>query len=73
MVGRWVLTVVIGGTLMTIIIKRRNPIWTATIGYPSEIMDTNGAIKMATKAIPQEGIMLGSIVYSPIVSAIWSA
>ena len=39
------------GMLMTIIIKGRNPIWTITKGHPSDTMATNGAIKMATKAI----------------------
>ena len=63
---------VIGNTLMTIIIKRRNPIWTITIGHPSETMATNVAIKMATKAISQEGLRPGSMKSSLIVSAIWS-
>ena len=41
--------------------KRRNPTWTAAIGHPPETMDTNRAIKMATKAISQEGLMPGSM------------
>ena len=72
-VGRWVLTIVIGGMLMTIIIKRGNPIWAITIGHPSDTMATNSKLKMATKAISQEGLMPRSIKSSLIVSAIQSA
>ena len=43
-----------------------------TIGHPSETMATNGAIKMATKAISQEGLKPGSMKLSLIVSVIWS-
>ena len=73
MVGRWVLTMVIGGMLITIIIKERNPIRSITIGHPSDTMTTSEAIKMATQAISQEGLMPGSMKLSPIISAIQNA
>ena len=53
--------------------KSRNPIWTVTIGHPSETMVTNGTIKMATKAISEEGLTPGSMKLSLIVSVIQSA
>ena len=48
MVSRQVPTKVIGGTLLSSIIEGRSPIRTITIGHPSDIMATNGKIKIAT-------------------------
>ena len=64
---------VIGGTLLTTIIEGRSPIRTIAIGHPSDIMATNGEIKMVTKTIPQGGLMPGSMKLSLVVSEIQNA
>ena len=50
---------VTGGPLKTIIVKGRNPIRSVTIGHPSDTMGTKRAIKMASNAISQGGLMPG--------------